>query len=83
MSVREEILQRALELTPDDRAYVADQLEASLPTDSFVDHEIAAAWFEEIERRVEKYDRGESTALGFEEVLENMRQALAARRTSS
>lgn len=82
MSVREEILQQVLALEPDDRAYIADQIEASLLGEPFENDEIAAAWFEEIERRVGKYDRGESQTLEFDEVIANLHQALAARRTS-
>lgn len=82
MSVREEILQQALALAPDDRAYIADQIEASLPAEPFEDDEIAEAWFEEIERRVAKYDRGESVALEFDETIANLHRALAARRSS-
>ena len=59
MTLHEQIVEQALALTPEDRAYVADVLEQSLTSGEFTTLEIAAAWFSEIERRIEDYDRGQ------------------------
>jgi putative addiction module component (TIGR02574 family) len=82
MTVRDELLQRALSLTPADRAYLADQIEASLPQETSFDPTIADEWSQEIDRRLAAYDRGESTALEMDDVISRIRQALAARRVS-
>ena len=80
MSLREEIIQQALRLPPDDRAFVADTLEQSLPHDDFAPPEIAAAWSEEIDRRIAAYDSGEVQGLEFDAAIDQLRQTLAARR---
>ena len=80
MLLRDEILQQALNLRPDDRAYLADLLEQSLPVVPVATPEIAAAWSQEIARRVAAYDRGETTAVDFETALEHVRQALVVHR---
>jgi putative addiction module component (TIGR02574 family) len=82
MSRRVEIAEQALTLPPEDRAYIADLLEQSLPEDVGWTPEVAEAWSREIDRRVAAYDRGETTAIDVETSLENMRQALAQIRAS-
>ena len=77
MSDREQIAQQALALPPEDRAYLADMLERSLPPGGFATPEIAAAWGEEIERRIAAYDRGEVHAEDAEIVVSRIRQRLA------
>ena len=69
MTLREQILQDALALPPDDRAFVVDQLEQSLDKGGFASPEIAAAWAEEIGQRVAAYDRGEIQAEDADVVL--------------
>jgi len=76
---REEIARKALNLPPEDRAYVADVLERSLDTGD-VPEEIAAAWSKEIDRRIAAYDRGETQALDIETSNARLRDALAAHR---
>ena len=44
MTPRDEIVQQAMALPPEDRAYVADMLEQSLSGGGFATPEIAAAW---------------------------------------
>lgn len=83
MSARDQIVQQALELEPDDRAYVADLLEQSLPTAGFVSEEIASAWSREIDRRIAAYDRGETQAISVQSSLQHARDALARRRRES
>ena len=82
MLSREELLQQALALSDEDRAFVADLLEQSLDGGQLAAPEIAAAWSQEIDRRIAAYDRGESTAVEFDAALDHMRQALAARRNA-
>ena len=78
---KEEIAREALNLPPEDRAYVADVLERSLDTGD-VPEEIAAAWSKEIDRRIDAYERGEIKALDIEESNARLREALAAHRAS-
>jgi hypothetical protein len=44
MTIREQIAQQALALSPEDRTYLADVLEQSLTTGEFATPEIAAEW---------------------------------------
>lgn len=76
MSLHDEIAQQALMLPPDDRAFVADVLEQSLPRSEFATPEIAEAWSRELDRRLAADDRGESTALEFDTVLDHIQTAL-------
>ncbi|HVX62911.1 MAG TPA: addiction module protein, partial [Pirellulales bacterium] len=69
MALRDEIVKQALGLPPEDRAYLAEKLEESLPHDGFSTPEIAEAWASEIDRRLDAYDRGESGAVEFDEAL--------------
>jgi putative addiction module component (TIGR02574 family) len=81
MASREQIVQEALSLAPEDRAFVADALEQSLSSGSFATPEIAAAWAHEIERRLAAYDRGEINAIDADAALIRIRQQLAERRS--
>ncbi len=81
MPQRDQIVEQALTLTPEDRAYVADKLEQSLTTDGFATPEIAAAWAEEVERRIDAYDRGDVKAAGADVAIDRMRRHLAEHRT--
>ena len=78
---RDEILQQALALDLADRAYLADELERSLPPTAVASDEIATAWSVEIDRRSSAYDRGETTAISFDSALDHIRTALAERRS--
>jgi putative addiction module component (TIGR02574 family) len=79
MSNRDQIVEQALSLAPEDRAYVADALEQSLTSGAFASPEIEQAWAEEIERRLASYDRGEVKAVEGAR-LAHIRQRLAERR---
>lgn len=81
MTLREKILQDALALAPEDRAFVVDELEQSLNKDGFASPEIAAAWAQEIERRVASFERGEIEAEDANVVLPRMRRFLAEHRS--
>jgi putative addiction module component (TIGR02574 family) len=79
MANRDQIVEQALSLPPEDRAYVADALEQSLASGGFASPEIAEAWVAEIERRLTAYDRGEIKAIKGTG-LGHIRQQLADRR---
>lgn len=79
MMDRERIAEAALKLPPEDRLYVADRLEQSLPHGGLAP-EIAKAWASEIDRRIEAYDRGETRAVDFDVALGNIRCRLAEHR---
>ncbi len=82
MLIRDRIVELALQLDDDDRAYVADVLERSLLAPGSNDADKSAAeWSAEIDRRIDAYDRGEVQAITVEESLERIRAALAERRT--
>lgn len=80
MASREQIAQLAMTLSDEDREYVADLLERSLPTGDFRPAEIAEAWSHEIHRRIAAYGRGETPAADFGTALDRMREALNAHR---
>ena len=80
MPLRDEIVKQALTLSPADRAYVVDVLDKSLVDEGFATPEIARAWVEEIERRIEAHDQGKSRSIDIDTALARMRQALDARR---
>jgi putative addiction module component (TIGR02574 family) len=82
MLAREELLEQALALEADDRAFVADVLEQSLMAGPGVTPEIAAAWSQEIDRRIAAYDQGQTTSVDFDTAMDHMRQALAERRAA-
>ncbi|HEX3998919.1 MAG TPA: addiction module protein [Pirellulales bacterium] len=77
MPGRDEILQQAMQLAPQDRAYVADALEQSLDAQGFASPELAEAWAAEIERRVAACDRHEVSAADKDSTLAQLRRALS------
>ncbi len=77
----EAVLSEALQLSPDDRARLIDELEASLDPKGFATPEIAAAWSAEIDRRIASYDRGETKTVSFEQAIENSRRSLEEHRS--
>jgi putative addiction module component (TIGR02574 family) len=64
----------ALLLPPEERARLAERLIASLDRDP----EVAAAWDEEIRRRIEELDAGRLESLPAEEVFKEARARLRA-----
>lgn len=72
----EDIEAAALQLTPAERARLAERLLLSLDEDD----EILASWVEEAERRGDAYDRGEMVAIDFDESIALARARLAQRR---
>lgn len=80
MPLREEIVQQAMSLAPEDRAFVANALEQSLTNGEFATSEIAQAWASEVERRIDAFDRGEIPATDMQAALHHIRQHLSKRR---
>ena len=70
----EEIEAAALQLTPTERAHLAERLLVSLEEDD----EILAAWVEEAERRADAFDRGEMGAIDFDESIARLKAKLSA-----
>ena len=66
MSVPRKILEEALALPPTGKTELVDCLLASLDVP---DKEIDQLWGEEVEQRIDAYERGELKALKIEEVL--------------
>jgi hypothetical protein len=77
MPTRDDILQQVLALPAADQAYVADCVEQQLSASGFVSTEIATAWSQEIDRRIDAYDRGETAAVDFNVALDHLRQAVS------
>jgi putative addiction module component (TIGR02574 family) len=73
-SLLEDIEAAALQLTPSERAHLAERLLVSLDEDD----EILATWVAEAERRGDAYDRGEMEAIDFDESIARLKARLAA-----
>jgi hypothetical protein len=80
MSMRDQVIEHALKLSPEDCAFVADRLERSLTEEAISSPEIARAWTAEIERRIAAYDRGEMEGSDADSALARMRAYLAEHR---
>lgn len=70
MSSREDVLQQALALSAEDRAYVVIALEHSLEPEA----DAADEFIKELHRRSAAYRSGETTARPADEVLAELRQ---------
>ena len=79
MATRNEILEQALALSPEDRAFIADMLNGSLP-DAWTREEHATYWAAEIDRRIAEYERDPSQGLDADESIAELRRSLAERR---
>lgn len=77
---RDVLLQEALLLSPGDRALLVSALEESLDHGEFATPEIAAAWSDEIDRRLTAYQRGETKAVTVDQAMDQIRQSLAEQR---
>jgi putative addiction module component (TIGR02574 family) len=80
MTARERVLEEALALPTEDRAFLAERLDQSLERERFASPAIAAAWTAEIDRRIEAYERGELRASDDRESVGRMRRFLAKHR---
>jgi putative addiction module component (TIGR02574 family) len=65
---------QALKLTPRERAALAEHLIASL--DALDDAQNEQLWLEEADRRYQEYKKGNISARGADEVLQDARAAL-------
>jgi len=76
MSTRADtILGTALALPPDERAWLASELIASL--DEGEDADVEAAWAVEIERRIAEVESGEARTVSWEEARARIKSKLA------
>jgi putative addiction module component (TIGR02574 family) len=71
-SLLSELSQRASQLTPEEKAILAEELLGSLQTWS--SPEVEAAWDGEILRRINAYELGEATLVPATEVFEQARR---------
>lgn len=72
-SLVDELSQKAHALPPEDRVRLAEQLLATVYT---VDHEVEAAWEDEIKRRISEIDNGTARLIPAEEVFAEARKLL-------
>lgn len=68
------ILGTALALPPDERAWLAEELVASL--DRHRDPDVEAAWAREIERRIAEVESGEAETVSWEDARARIRAKL-------
>ena len=69
------ILGTALALPPDERAWLAEELVASLNQGK--DSDVESAWASEIERRIAEVESGEAETVSWEEARARIRAKLA------
>jgi len=81
MTTRDDVLRQALLLSPDDQAFVADMLEHRIAEATMIPAAIAEQWAQEIDRRIDAYDRGQMASLDFQQSLQQLRQAVADQRS--
>ena len=67
----EKILEQALTMSPQDRAFIAESLITSL--DTVVDAEVEIAWQQEVRKRLSEIETGEATCIPWEEVRDRLR----------
>lgn len=82
MTTRDQLAELALKLDVDDRAFLADLLAGSLQEDRMSVARLAQEWTDEIDRRIDAYERGEMPSMSIEEGLASVRAALGERRQS-
>jgi len=66
------VQEQALQLSPEERAQLADRLLASL----FEDREVEDAWAAEVERRIEEIESGRAALVPAAEAIARARAAL-------
>ena len=81
MSIAADKVAEMLALPEKDRAFLARQLIASL--DGIVDADAEAEWHEVIDRRSREIDEGNVTCRAVEQVVQDIRDKLHARRQPS
>ncbi|MCC7425246.1 MAG: addiction module protein [Planctomycetaceae bacterium] len=83
MTNREQVLERALNLSSEDRRFLIGRLQKSLDESNHSTDEVRAAWSNEVDRRLDAYDRGEVPAVDAEIAMREMRRQLEERRTGA
>lgn len=78
MTIAEQILDSALDLPNDHRAWIAEKLIESLDTETFAD-DVAEAWHEEIRLRLQKVTAGTARGRPWEEVRDEFDRKLRNR----
>ena len=73
-----ELLLEVLQLSPEDRALIAVELEASLDAEHGSIEEVDKAWAAEIQRRVDNVLAGRSRGRAAKDVIAEIRAGLAA-----
>lgn len=81
MSIAAEKVAEALAMPVEDRAFLARKLIASL--DGVIDADAETEWHEVIDRRSREIDEGKVACRPVEEVIQDIRQKLHARRNPS
>ena len=79
MAVDTELMSRSLALSSQDRAEMAHRLLLSLEDDE-PETGVEQAWAEEIERRLDSVDKGESVPIDWDVALKGMRDHLRRKR---
>jgi putative addiction module component (TIGR02574 family) len=72
--VAEKLLSEAMKLSAEDREILAEQLLLSI--DGSTRTQVDAAWADEVERRLDALDRGETKAIPLDEAMNQIRQSL-------
>lgn len=71
------IVEEARKLTPEERSDLFDALELEFAREGDgTPEEIEAAWLEEVERRIAKAERGETTFVEFNEAMARARRRI-------
>lgn len=85
MNSVENLLEQALRLESDERAELAHRLLDSLDDDDLEmsSDEWSEAWAEEILRRIERVERGESQLIDWDDAKRRLRDSLAKARTEA
>ena len=76
MSSPTDVLTQAMQLSEKERADIAHQLLLSLEPEDFGDDEIASAWQQEIETRLQKISSGNFQAHDWRQAIQEIRQEL-------
>jgi len=86
-ATRDDLLAKVLALPPADRAFIAERIdetfdrEAGFSQSPFAMPELAQAWAEEVERRIDMIDKGLVKPLPADVALREARKHLERRRT--
>ena len=77
MSIHADLIERTMHLSPADRAELASKLILSLESEPpEIEQEVEREWEEEIQRRLDAYDRGETTSVQADEAIARIRSSL-------